>query len=103
LNRNANGDDFLSEKEGKKVIMETIAEGRKMEAYAEHRTKDMHCCWTCGVISYKKKPMKQVGDRWICIDCLRQLKEIFDTFDQWEEELTLERDAKKQLDDGMSL
>lgn len=97
------GDDTLKEEdEKKKVIMETIAEGRKMEAYAEHRTKDMHACWTCGVISYKKKPMKQVGKNWICIDCLRQLKEIFDTFDEWEEELSLERDAKKQLDEGMS-
>jgi hypothetical protein len=93
----------LSEKEGKKVIMETIAEGRKMEAYTEHRTKDMHACWTCGVISYKRKPMKQIGDKWLCIDCLRQLKEVFDTFDQWEEELTMERDAKKQLDEGMNL
>lgn len=90
------------EEEKKKVIMETIAEGRKMEAYAEHRTKDMHTCWTCGVISYKKKPMKQVGKNWICIDCLRQLKEIFETLDEWEEELSLERDAKKQLDEGIS-
>ena len=93
----------MGEKEEKQVIMETIAEGRKMEAYAEHRTKDMHACWTCGVISYKKKPMKQVGGRWMCIDCLRQLKEIFDTIGQWEEELSLERDAKKQLDEGMDL
>ena len=93
----------MNEKEGKKVIMETIAEGRKMEAYAEHRTKDMHACWTCGVISYKKKPMKEIGKKWFCIDCLRQLKEVMDTFDQWEEELILERDAKKQLDDGMNL
>jgi hypothetical protein len=97
------GDGSLKEEEKKKVIMETIAEGRKMEAYAEHRTKDMHVCWTCGVISYKKKPMKQIGGKWICIDCLRQLKEVFDTFDQWEEELSLERDAKKQLDEGMGL
>ncbi|MFQ5883879.1 MAG: hypothetical protein ACE5IO_02125 [Thermoplasmata archaeon] len=77
------------EEEKKKVIMETIAEGRKMEAYAEHRTKDMHTCWACGVISYKKKPMKQIGKN-------------FDTLDEWEEELSLERDAKKQLDEGIS-
>lgn len=74
-----------------------------MEAYAEHRTKEMHYCWICGVISYKKTPMKKIGNKWICIDCLRHLKEILDTLDQWEEEISLEKEMKDQLDDGLGL
>ena len=89
--------------EGKKrVLIESIIEGRKMEAYAEHRTKDMHACWLCGTICYRRKPAKNIGARWICIDCLRQLKETLDTFGQWEEELSLERDMKKQFNDSFS-
>jgi len=86
----------------RKVLLESIIEGRKMEAYAEHRTKDMHVCWVCGTICYKRKPVKNIGTKWICIDCLRQLKETLDTLQQWEEELSLEKDVKKQLDDSFS-
>jgi hypothetical protein len=89
--------------EGKrKVLIESIIEGRKMEAYTEHRTKDMHACWICGTICYKRKPVKNIGNRWICIDCLRQLKETLDTLDQWEQELSLEKDMKKQLDESFT-
>lgn len=86
----------------RKVLLESIIEGRKMEAYAEHRTKDMHVCWVCNTICYKRKPVKNIGSKWICIDCLRQLKETLDTLQQWEEELSLEKDVKKQLDDSFS-
>lgn len=87
----------------KKILLEGIIEGRKMEAYAEHRTKDMHVCWICNAITYKRKPMKNIGKRWICIDCLRQLKETLDTLQQWEEELSLEKDMKKQLNESFSV
>lgn len=83
------------------MIIESIVEGRKMEAYAEHRTKDMRTCWVCSTITYRKKPIKNIGGKWICIDCLRQLKEALDTLQQWEEELSLEREMKRQLEKGL--
>ena len=89
-----------AEKEGarRKMVIQSIVEGRKMEAYAEHRTKEMHTCWICGTICYRKTPGRSIGERWICIDCLRQLKETLDHLHQWEEELTLQRDTRSQLD-----
>ncbi len=82
----------------RKMVIESIVEGRKMEAYAEHRTKEMNICWMCNSICYRKIPGKMVGKRWVCIDCLRQLKETLDTLDQWEEELVMQKDARRQLD-----
>jgi hypothetical protein len=32
---------------------------------------------------------------------MRQLKETMETFKQWEEEIALEHDMKKQLGDGL--
>ena len=93
-----------SEKAGrKKAILESIIEGRKMEAYAEHRTKEMHSCWLCDNVIYRKTPIKQVGGKWICIDCLKQLKEALDGLDQWEKELALEMEMKTQLNEGLNL
>ena len=87
----------------RRMVIDSIVEGRKMEAYSEHRTKEMHACWFCDQICYRKKPMKNIGTRWICIDCLRLLKETFDTLDQWEEELALQKEARNQLDDGFGV
>lgn len=87
----------------RRMVIESIVEGRKMEAYAEHRTKEMHTCWICETIFYRKTPMKSIGTKWICIDCLRQLKESLDTLDQWEEELALQSEARKQLDNGFGV
>jgi len=72
-----------------------------MEAYAEHRTKDMRVCAFCDTICYRKKSGKFIGKKWACIDCLRSLKETLENFKQWEEELTLETEMKKQLEDGL--
>jgi hypothetical protein len=83
----------------RKMVIDSIVEGRKMEAYAEHRTKEMHACWMCGSICYRKKAAKNIGSRWICIDCLKQLKESLDTLSQWEESIALQRDISRQLDD----
>ena len=91
----------MSKDEKRKMIIESIVEGRKMEAYAEHRTKDMHVCFFCDKILYRRAPMKKLGEKWVCIDCLRQLKEMLDTLEQWEQEISLQKEMKKQLDDGM--
>jgi hypothetical protein len=82
----------------RRMVIESIVEGRKMEAYAEHRTKEMNACWMCGAICYRKTPGKLIGKQWVCIDCLRQLKETLDTLEQWEEELAMSKDARRQLD-----
>ena len=89
--------------ERKKMVLEGIVEGRKMEAYTEHRTKEMHACWVCDSICYRKTPVKQIGTKWICIDCMRQLKELLDHLHQWEEELTLGEEMKKQMDNGLGI
>jgi len=85
----------------REMTLEAIVEGKKMEAYVEHRTKDMHVCWICGEIGYKKKPMRKVGNRWICMDCLRSLKEALDSLDEWEVELQLEEEMSKKIDDSL--
>lgn len=90
-------------KEEPKAIVDSVIEGRKLDSYAEHQTKDMHVCWICEEICYKKKPIRQVGKRWICIDCLRQLKEALDQLPQWEEELQLKGHLEQQLDEGLGL
>lgn len=87
----------------KELTLQSIVEGRKMEAYVEHRTKDMHVCWLCGTVAYKKKPMKTVGTRWVCIDCFRQLREIIETMDQWEAEIKLEKEMSKKIDEGLGI
>ena len=89
--------------ERRKALLESIVEGRKMEAYAEHRTKEMHPCFLCNSVIYRKTPIRQVGDRWICINCLKQFKEALDGLDQWEKELALEMEMKSQMNDGLGL
>ena len=89
--------------EKRKVILESIIEGKKMEAYAEHRTKEMHACWLCDSVMYRKKPLKQIGNKWICMDCLKQLKEALDNLDQWEKEIALEGEMKRQLNEGLGI
>ena len=85
----------------RKMVIESIVEGRKMEAYAEHRTKEMNTCWMCETICYRKTPGKNIGEKWICIDCLRQMKETLDTLDEWEEELVMQTEARSQLDSDL--
>jgi len=92
-----------SERSRKELTLEAMVGGKKMEAYVEHRTKEMHVCWICGKVSYKKLPMKNVGGRWICIDCLRDLREAQDSIDQWEMELQLEEEMSKKIDKSLDL
>jgi len=90
-------------KSRKELTLESIVEGKKMEAYVEHRTKDMHACWICGTVGYKKKAMKNVGSKWICIDCLRGLKEVLENLDQWEAEIQLEKEMSKKIDETLGI
>ena len=85
------------------IMLESIIEGKKMEAYVEHCTKDMHVCTLCDTVGYKKQPMRQIGKKWICIDCLRQLKETMETMDQWEAEIQLEKEMSNKIDETLGL
>ena len=85
------------------IMLESIIEGKKMEAYVEHCTKDMHVCIFCGMVGYKKQPMRLIGKKWLCIDCLRQLKETLDTMDQWEAEIQLEKEMSMKIDETLGL
>lgn len=92
------------EKRSKKdLTLESIVEGKKMDAYVEHRTKEMHVCCMCGAVGYKKLPMRTVGNRWICINCLRGLKETLDSLDQWEIELEIEEEMSRTIDESLDL
>jgi hypothetical protein len=82
-------------------VMDSLVEGRKLEAYAEHRTKDMHACSFCDAICYRRRSGKVVGQKFICVNCLRSLKETLDSLDQWEEELALETEMRKKIDEGL--
>jgi hypothetical protein len=81
--------------------MSSLVEGRKLEAYAEHRTKEMHSCWICETVCYKRRSGRMIGQRFVCVNCLRSLKETLDTLDQWEEELALEAELRKRVDEGL--
>jgi ribosomal protein L37AE/L43A len=85
----------------KELTLESLVEGRKMEAYVEHRTRDMHACAICGGVGYKKRAMKSVGGRWFCMECIRQLKELLDSLERWEAEVELEREMAKKIDEGL--
>jgi ribosomal protein L37AE/L43A len=91
------------DKTRKERTLESLVEGRKMEAYVEHRTRDMHACALCGAVGYKKRPMKCIGSTWVCMDCLRHLKEAMDTLDQWEAEVRMESEMSKKMDEGLGL
>ena len=81
--------------------LRTLAEGKRFEAYVEQQTAEMRVCALCQKVVYRRTPMKMIGRRWVCIDCLRALKEALDTLDRWEEMSVLheemERDAHSAL------
>ena len=83
--------------------LESIVEGRKLEAYVEHMTKEMNACWICQKVAYKNRRMKNIGGRFICFDCLKQLREAFDSLDKWEAEQLLEREMRKKIDDSLKM
>jgi ribosomal protein L37AE/L43A len=92
-----------AEKTRDELTLESLVEGKRMDAYVEHRTKDMHVCTLCNAVGYKKRPMRPIGKKWVCIDCLRQLHEALDGLGQWEAELQLEREMGKKIDETIGL
>jgi hypothetical protein len=47
--------------------------------------------------------MRLIGKRWLCIDCLRQLKETLETMDQWEAEIQLEKEMSNKINETLGL
>jgi len=82
----------------KEDVLKNIIEAMKLDLYVESKIPEMHVCFFCGRIGYKNLPMKKIGDKWICIDCLRELKEALDSLEEWEEEINLREEFKKQIE-----
>ena len=81
--------------------LRTLTEGKRFEAYAEQQTAEMKVCFLCARIYYRRKPMKRLGSRWICIDCLRGLKESLDTLDEWEKMAALHDELERNVHDAL--
>jgi hypothetical protein len=43
-----------------------------------------------------------VGKKWICLTCWRQMREILDTLDRWEEEVALKEEMERTIKKGLS-
>ncbi len=86
----------------KEKMIKNIIEGIKLDVYVESRIPDMHVCALCGRIGYKNLPMKKIGEKWICIDCLRELKEALDSLEEWEQEISLKNEFKRQIEKEFS-
>ena len=88
----------------KKVqLLENVLKGQAMENYIEHRTSEMRHCALCDSIGYRRRPMKQVGKKWICINCCRQMREVIDNLDRWEEEMALKEEMERTIKKGLSI
>ena len=85
----------------KNEVLESVLTGQAMESYIEHRTSEMRHCALCDSIGYKRRPMKQVGKKWVCIDCWRQIRETLDTLDRWEEEIALKEEMERTIKKGL--
>lgn len=80
-----------------KRLLRNLAEGKRFETYVEQQTQEMRVCFLCDRIFYRNKPVKRVGARWVCIDCLRTLKESIDTLDRWEQLTALGEEMEKDV------
>lgn len=81
--------------------LRSLAEGKRYEAYVEQQTREMRVCALCSKVYYRKKPMKPIGSRWVCIDCMRQLKEALDTLDRWEELSVLHQQIEENVNNAL--
>ncbi|MGB9635876.1 MAG: hypothetical protein ACPL1Y_01320 [Thermoplasmata archaeon] len=81
--------------------IEAIIEGRKLENYTEYKTKEMHVCFLCETICYKRTPVKKLGNKYICINCLKTLKELIDNLEIWENEVNIDKDLQKQIQESL--
>lgn len=88
----------MSEGEDRKKVMEAFIEAKKLEAYAEHRTREMRVCHLCGTVAYKRLRGVSVGARWMCIGCLKALKEALDSFAELEEEMRFEAEIRRKME-----
>ena len=86
----------------KSAVLENVLKGQAMETYIENRTSEMRRCALCETIGYRRLPMKQVGKKWICLTCWRQMREILDTLDRWEEEVALKDEMERTIKKGLS-
>jgi hypothetical protein len=84
----------------KEDLLKNVIDSMKLDLYVESKIPEMHVCFFCGRIGYKNLPMKKIGNKWICIDCLRELKEALDSLEEWEQEITLREEIKKQIEKG---
>ncbi len=88
----------MREIKDKENVLKNIVESMKLDLYVESKIPEMHVCFLCGRIGYKNLPMKKIGNKWICIDCLRELKEVLDSLEEWEQEISLREEIKKQIE-----
>jgi hypothetical protein len=84
-----------------KRALRALTDGKRFEAYAEQQTAEMRTCGLCQKVVYRRKPMKLIGSRWMCIDCLRQLKEALDSLERWEEMAALNAQIERNVEDGL--
>ena len=82
----------------KEKMLKNLIEGIKLDVYVESKIEEMHVCAFCGRIGYKELPMKKIGNKWICIDCLRELKEAIESLEEWEQEISLKNEFKRQIE-----
>jgi hypothetical protein len=47
--------------------------------------------------------MRLIGKKWLCIECLHQIKETLETMDQWEAEIELEKEMSMKIDETLGL
>ncbi|MEM4292575.1 MAG: hypothetical protein QXJ27_00175 [Thermoplasmata archaeon] len=78
-------------------LIEAIVEGRKLENYAEYKTREMHVCFFCETICYRRIPVKKIGNKYICINCLKALKELIENLEIWESEVNIDREIERQI------
>ncbi len=61
------------------------------------------CLRTLRYRRLQKLPMRLIGKKWLCIDCLRQIKETLETMDQWDAEIELEKEMSMKIDETLGL
>ncbi|MGA7924167.1 MAG: hypothetical protein WCA77_09340 [Thermoplasmata archaeon] len=81
-------------------MIRTLTDGKRFESYVEQQTTEMRVCGLCDRVFYRRKPMKKIGARWVCIDCVRSLKEAIESLDRWEELTRLNDEIEKNVDEA---
>ena len=67
-----------------RTVRRALSDGQRLEAYTEQQTREMRSCQFCERVGYRRLPLKPLGRRWVCIDCLRSLKELLEGLERWE-------------------